>query len=56
MIRYAEEEEAYFIIDCNSTNHVYVNGNRVTGQQIARLADKDRIHLATEEFVFHLQK
>ena len=56
MIRYAEEEEAYFIIDCNSTNHVYVNGLRVTGQQIARLADKDRIHLATEEFVFHLQK
>ena len=56
MIRYAEEEEAYFIIDCNSTNHVYVNGNRVTGQQIAKLADKDRIHLATEEFVFNIQK
>lgn len=56
IIRYVEEEEAYYIIDCNSTNHVYVNGIRVTGQQIAKLADKDRIHLATEAFVFHLQK
>ena len=56
IIRYVEEEEAYFIIDCNSTNHVYVNGVRVSGQQFAKLADKDRIHLATEAFVFHLQK
>ena len=55
MIRYIEEEEAYYIIDCNSTNHIYLNGVRVTGQQIARLADKDRIHLATEEFVFNIQ-
>ena len=55
MIRYIEEEEAYYIVDCNSTNHIYLNGVRVTGQQIARLADKDRIHLATEEFVFNIQ-
>ena len=55
IIRFVEEEGAYYIIDCNSTNHVYLNGIRVAGQQIAKLADKDRIHLATEAFVFHIQ-
>ena len=55
IIRFVEEERAYYIIDCNSTNHVYLNGIRVAGQQIAKLADKDRIHLATEAFVFHIQ-
>ena len=52
-IRYEKDEDQYYIIDCNSTNHIYLDGVRIEDSEPVKLNDKTRIHLATEEFVFN---
>lgn len=53
ILRYSKEEEQYYIIDCNSTNHIYLDGKRIEDSEPVRLSDKIHIHLATEEFIFN---
>ena len=52
IIRYNESEDQYYIIDCNSTNHVYLNGVKIEDSQPCRLQDRMCIHLANEAFIF----
>ncbi len=52
IIRYNRADDNYYIIDCNSTNHIYLEGRRIAEDRVVSLQDKMRIHLATEEFIF----
>lgn len=47
--------EACFIVDTNSTNHTYVNGQMIQSNQEIPLADGASVRLANEEFEFHLR-
>ena len=53
IIRYNSEEKKFYIFDCRATNHVYINGKRIAPEEAVQLHDLDRIHLATEEFIYH---
>ena len=55
VIKYREDTDSYFIVDCNSTNHTYLNGRRIEAEQPVELKDGMHIHLALEEFVFQLR-
>lgn len=55
VIKYKEDTDAYFIVDCNSTNHIYLNGRQIEAEQPETLEDGMHIHLALEEFVFQLK-
>ena len=50
-----EDTDVYFIVDCNSTNHIYLNGRQIEAEQPETLEDGMHIHLALEEFVFQLK-
>lgn len=54
VIKYKEDSDSYFIVDCNSTNHIYLNGRRIEAEQPVELKDGMHIHLALEEFIFQL--
>ena len=54
VIKYREDSDSYFIVDCNSTNHTYLNGRRIEAEQPVELKDGMHIHLALEEFIFQL--
>lgn len=55
VIKYKEDTDVYFIVDCNSTNHIYLNGRQIEAEQPETLEDGMHIHLALEEFVFQLK-
>lgn len=55
VIKYKEDTDSYFIVDCNSTNHIYLNGRQIEAEQPETLEDGMHIHLALEEFVFQLR-
>ena len=55
VIKYKEDTDVYFIVDCNSTNHIYLNGRQIETEQPETLEDGMHIHLALEEFVFQLK-
>ena len=55
VIKYKEDTDVYFIVDCNSTNHIYLNGRQIEAEQPETLEDGMHIHLALEEFVFLLK-
>ncbi|MCR4672910.1 MAG: FHA domain-containing protein [Lachnospiraceae bacterium] len=55
IIRYNSEDGCYYICDCNSTNHIYINGRMIPVDMAVRLDDKARVFLATEEFVYREQ-
>lgn len=44
----------YYIIDNNSTNYTFVNGQMIPAKQEIALSDGDRIKLSEEEFIFKL--
>lgn len=44
----------YYIVDKNSTNYTFVNGNKINPNQEVKLNSGDKIKLADEEFEFHL--
>lgn len=54
VIKYREASDDYFIADCNSTNHTYLNGRRIQEDHPVTLEDRMHIHLATEEFIFRV--
>jgi pSer/pThr/pTyr-binding forkhead associated (FHA) protein len=43
---------SYFIVDLNSTNGTFVNGQQLSANQEVRLNVNDRIKFADEEFIF----
>lgn len=44
----------YFIVDKNSTNYTFVNGNKINPNQEVKLNSGDKIKLADEEFEFRV--
>ncbi len=56
IIRYSEKTGNYFIVDCNATNHVFLDGWQIPPERPVTLEDGMHIHLATEEFIFRLNK
>lgn len=44
----------YYITDCNSTNHTFVNDQQIRSRKETRIYDNSRITLADEEFTFIL--
>lgn len=44
----------YYIIDNNSTNYTFLNGQMIPAKQEIALSDGDRVKLSEEEFVFKL--
>ena len=44
----------YYIIDNNSTNYTFVNGQMIPAKQEVAIANGDRIKLAEEEFLFKM--
>lgn len=44
----------YYIVDTNSTNHTYVNGNMIQSNVEYEINDKDMIKLANEDFEFRV--
>ncbi len=52
-IRYDAGSSTYYIVDCSSTNHIYLDGTRIEDSEPVPLKDKMKIHLATEEFIFN---
>ncbi len=47
------EQGEFFVEDMNSTNHTFVNGAMITGNQKVKINEGDKIRLANEEFTFH---
>ena len=45
---------SFYIIDNNSTNHVYINGTRIAPGEEVRLPDRAVIRLADEDFTFQV--
>lgn len=43
----------FYIIDLNSKNHTFINGQQIPPQLEVELRDGDNVRLANEEFVFH---
>ena len=52
IIRYNEAADEYSIIDCDTTNHTYLNGRRIEPEHAEILKDQMIIHMASEEFHF----
>ena len=52
IIRYNEATDEYSIIDCDTTNHTYLNGHRIPSEHAEILKDQMIIHMASEEFHF----
>ncbi|MBQ9975819.1 MAG: FHA domain-containing protein [Clostridia bacterium] len=48
------KDGAYYIVDTNSTNHVYVNGQMIQSNAEVRINSGDRIKLSNEEFEFKI--
>lgn len=44
----------YYIVDKNSTNYTFVNGNKINPNQEVKLNSGDKIKLADEEFEFRI--
>ena len=44
----------YYLIDNNSTNYTFVNGQLIPAKQEVAISDGDRIKFAEEEFIFKL--
>ena len=44
----------YYIVDNNSTNYTFVNGNKINPNQEVKLNSGDKIKLADEEFEFRM--
>ena len=42
-----------FVVDLNSTNHTYINGQRLVVQVETEIKDGDRLKLGNEEFTFY---
>ncbi len=55
VIKYRENSDDYFIVDCNSTNHIYLNGRQIPTEQPMTLENGMHIHLALEEFIFQIR-
>ena len=47
-------EKDYFIIDTNSKNHTYVNGNMIQSNTEVKITHGTKIRLANEDFIFNL--
>lgn len=47
-------EDKYFIVDTNSTNHTYVNGQMIPSNAEIEICHGTRIRLANEDFEFQL--
>ncbi|AFY99927.1 FHA domain-containing protein [Calothrix sp. PCC 6303] len=52
MIRFSEDEQSFYLVDLNSTNGSFINGERV--YQPTKLKESDRIRLGTLTFSFFL--
>lgn len=44
----------YFVVDTNSTNHTYINGQMISSLNETELHHGDKLRLANEDFVFNL--
>jgi len=49
---YTDEEQNYFLVDNNSTNGTFVNGNKIENQNIL-INDKDEISFSNLKFIFY---
>lgn len=47
-------DEEYYVIDTNSTNHTYINGNMIPSNTETPLNDKDMLKLGNEDFEFRI--
>lgn len=47
-------ERRYFVIDLNSKNHTYINGQMIPAHNEVEIQDGDCLRLANEEFVFRI--
>ena len=45
---------SYYIVDDNSTNHVFVNGKTIPVNSEFRLSNGDVIKIGSEEFIFEI--
>lgn len=52
---FTEQEGRFFVVDDNSTNHTYVNGQRIAPYTATEIVSGDTIRLADEEVVFLLE-
>lgn len=51
---FISRDGAYFVVDTNSTNHTYVNGEMIQSNAETPIKQGDRIRLANEEFEFRM--
>ena len=54
-IRIVCKNGEFFVVDNNSTNHVYVNGRRIEPDVEVRLEHDSRVRLGDEDFEFRFQ-
>ncbi len=47
-------DNEYFIVDTNSKNHTYINGNMILSNSEMKITHGDKIRLANEDFEFKL--
>lgn len=47
-------EGSYFVVDTNSTNHTFVNGNMLNSNEEVQINHGDSIRFANEDFEFKL--
>ena len=45
--------QRYYVMDLNSKNRTFINGQAIPSQQEMEIMDGDCVRLANEEFIFH---
>ena len=48
------KENKYFVVDTNSTNHTYVDGERIDSNTEVKIKHGTKLRFANEEFEFHV--
>lgn len=48
-----DDDQNYFLVDNNSTNGTFVNGNKIEAEKNILLKDKDEISFSDSKFIFY---
>ena len=47
------KDDSYYLVDNDSTNHTFLNEQKIKSKYEMKLQNKSRIRLADEEFIFY---
>ena len=51
----SRQGDHYYIMDEQSKNHTYINGQMISAGTLVELQEGDQVRLSNEEFTFHIR-